>query len=133
MQRAVLRRINKLGTKLAINPEKMTPESNEVLDSLIDLGLLDLGYELTREGRHAMWVMGEFEKKKTDDKQVAQKAYGRKERSDYADVRGIDSQEHYEGFTPGQVAAMKASGLNPQEIREILGEEEVKESEDETE
>ena len=132
MQRAVLRRINKLGTNLAINPEKLTPESNEVLDSLVDLGLLDIDWELTREGRHAMWVMGEFENKKKGDKNNARQEYSRRERNDLADVRNVDDNEYYEGFTPGQIAAMKASGLKPEDIREILGEEEVKESEDET-
>jgi hypothetical protein len=123
VQRAALRS----AWKGRLNFDKMTDDSMDVLDSLVDLDLLDLAYETTPAGRKAINNMTGFEQNRKADIHGAKRKVARAERHDANrrnrnEPNGGMGDEYYEGFTPGEISAMKASGLNPTEIKELLSE-----------
>jgi hypothetical protein len=123
IQRAALR----TAWKGRLNFDKMTTAQADVLDSLVDLDLLDLAYETTPSGRKAINNMTGFEQSRKQDMSSAKRKVARAQRHNVNMGRDRDQlddmgDEYYEGFTPGEISAMKASGLNPIEINELLGE-----------
>lgn len=102
-----------------IDFERVTDKEAEVLDQLIDFGLLDLGYELTPDGEQAARLIDKYAKQEREDLAVAKQIAAE-------DDFSTDEDDYYTDddfpFTESEIISMKAAGLNPKLVAKILKE-----------
>lgn len=99
------------------NVENASEKELSVLDSLVDLGLLDVGYDLTPEGEHAANLLSKYSKDKIEDLRVAKQLSAEQEREDSF------ARRDRVRFSEGEKAIMDAAGLEAEEIAKLfLGE-----------
>lgn len=105
-----------------LNIENISDKEAAVLDSLVDLGLLDIGYEVTEDGEKAGRLIDKFSKQERDDITAAKQLNAEQERENINRRRTASPRDNFR-FSEGEEAVMKSSGLDPDEIMKIfLGE-----------
>lgn len=106
-----------------LNPDEVSERESTVLDSLVDLGLLDMGYDVTEDGANASKLMDTYSKGERDDLAAAKQLRAEQEDDERKRTRREQPPRENFRFSEGEEAVMKAAGLNPKEMMEIfLGE-----------
>lgn len=100
-----------------LDPLNVSDKESAVLDSLVDLGLLDLGYDVTEDGARAAELLDQFARREREDLSVAKElAAADKYKSD-------DDDEYVDDefpFTEMEKIAIKSAGLNETEIAKLF-------------
>jgi hypothetical protein len=119
LQRVMLKKVY-TGRIDAFSPD-LSDRQLEVLDSLLDLGLLDSAYEVTPQGSKAAEMLDSYARQEKEDISTAKQIAA-------AEIKGknFEDNEDYSDelddfpFTEGEEIAMKASGLNEKEIAKLF-------------
>lgn len=118
--------VQRLALKKAYNGkvdfERMTDKQEEIFDSLVDLGLLDMGYDPTPDGERAVELMDQFAAKEREELAVAKElASSEKFEKDYDDEYDEDAEfEDDEFFSEAENKEYKRLGLNPKDIAKLF-------------
>lgn len=99
-----------------LEPDNVSEKETDILDSLVDLGLLDLGYDVTPEGEHAAKLIDKYSRNQRDDLMAAKEKFAKKERA-----MGFDNNEEDDfHFSEGEKIAIKNAGLNEDEMKAMF-------------
>ena len=102
--------------------QDLTEPQLAVLDSLVDLGLLDSAYDVTETGAKAASMIDQYSRQEREEIGVAKDIAA-------AEIRGKrfdDDEEDYSDelddfpFTEGEIIALRAAGLSRVEVAQIL-------------
>jgi hypothetical protein len=94
---------------------EVSEKEERVLDSLVDLGLLDMGYDITPEGERAARLIDQYSKREREDLKAAKQLAAEMK----PDVEDMPDDDDYM-FTENEKAVMKAAGLNEDDMREVF-------------
>lgn len=104
-----------------LDPDAVSEKEMDVLDSLVDLGLLDVGYGLTPDGDRAGRLLGQYSKEQRDNMAAAKQLSAEEEAKEHRSTRKRPTNNF--SFSESEHAVMAAAGLNEEEIMRIfLGE-----------
>lgn len=103
-----------------IDFENISEKEREILDSLVNLGLVDEVYDVTPEGEKAAGLIDKYIRNQKDEVKIArQLAAAEVNRETYdEDDEYYDDEDDF--FTEGEKIAMKAAGLNPKMISKLF-------------
>lgn len=101
------------------NPERVSDKETVVLDSLVDLGLLDIGYDLTPDGEHAAKLLDLYGKRDREDLSVAKQLAAADAKNFNVDEDDYNDEDEFP-FTEHEHAIMKSAGLNPKTVAKLF-------------
>jgi hypothetical protein len=105
-----------------LNPDEVSDKEMGVLDSLVDLGLLDMGYGLTEDGDRAGRMMNQYSKGAGGNMAAAKQLSAEEETKSHRASQDRMPRNNF-SFSESEHAIMAAAGLNEEEIMKIfLGE-----------
>lgn len=131
IQRAALKHTyKKQQMGVEVNPESMSDSAAGVVESLVDLGLLDDFYMLTPMGEKAVSLLGDFDSNKRGEKGVSRELVDDDMRQQAAAKRRSFGLGEGEEFTEGEKAAMGGAGLNPDEIAKLFEDDDKEDKDD---
>jgi hypothetical protein len=112
IQRLTLKRAYTKG----FDPDEVSDKEAGVLDSLVDLGLLDWTYDVTPDGARAAELLDKYSKRERADLQAA-KQLAAETKPDMPEDDYVDDDFP---FTEGEKDAIKKAGLDMDEIAKIF-------------
>jgi hypothetical protein len=100
--------------------QDLTEPQLAVLDSLIDLGLLDDAYDVTPSGEKAAKLIDAYSKREREDIGVAKDIAAAEIKGKKFDDEDYSDELDNFPFTEYEQVAMEAAGLDPREVAKII-------------
>lgn len=105
-----------------LDPDNVSEKEMSVLDSLMDLGLLDMGYGLTQDGNRAGRLMNKYSRGAGGNMAAAKQLSAEEETRQHRQEQNRQPRNNF-SFSESELAVMTDAGLNEEEIMQIfLGE-----------
>lgn len=100
--------------------QDLTEPQLAVLDTLVDLGLLDGTYEVTDSGEKAAKMLDSYSKQEREDISIAKDIAAAEIRGQNFDDEDYSDELEDFPFTEGEIIALRAAGLSAIEVAKIL-------------